>query len=282
MIRKLGIALLILLVPLAAFGQTRDGKTVEAPGFPEDYREAPDGPPPGKEILKYAEDGEEGAQRNFGVQPIHDNAPFFTFSTDRFEYHLKDDEDTFLWDLEAWFGGDYNKLYVESEGESFADGKVEEAELEVLYTRTLTTFWDLQLGVRHDVKPEPSRTFADFGFQGMMPQWFEVEANLFVSEEGDVSAKLEAEYDVLLSQRLVMQPRFETKLAAQSVPEQHVGSGINDITFGGRLRYEILREFAPYVGATWTRKLGETADMAEEEGEDLGEPAFVLGVKFWF
>ncbi len=224
-----------------------------------------------------------GRRKTSASRPVHDNQFFAVFRGDRFEYHTGEGKDSVIWDVQAWAGWDYNKVYLESEGAWLSDGEeVEEAELEVLYGRNIATFWDLQAGVRHDFKPEPSRTFAALGFQGLAPGWFEVDATAYVSEDGDVSGALEAEYDLLLSQRIVLQPRFETSIAIQSVDEYGVGQGFNDIELGARLRYEFRREFAPYLGVSWSRKLGETADLAEKGGEDVGFASFVAGIRFWF
>jgi copper resistance protein B len=160
--------------------------------------------------------------------------------------------------------------------------KFEEAQTELFYSRNIGSFWDAQIGVRHDFKPDPDRTFAALGVQGLAPYWFELEATAYVSEDGDISAALEAEYDLILSQRLILQPRFETSIALQAVEEYGVGQGINDIELGLRLRYEIRREFAPYIGVSWNRKLGETADLAKIDGEDTDVTSFVVGVSMWF
>jgi len=138
------------------------------------------------------------------------------------------------------------------------------------------------MGVRHDIQPSPSRTFAVFGVEGLAPLWFEVDAASFVSTDGDVSFRLEAEYDLLLTQRLILQPRIETNLAIQDAHKWGVGEGMNDIDLGLRLRYEIRREFAPYIGVSWNRKIGETATLARDEGENLDAVSFVAGIRMWF
>lgn len=219
---------------------------------------------------------------DFGVQPVHDNEVFFIFRADRLEYQWNNNEDVFLWDVEAWIGSDYNKLYMKSEGDKIIDSDVEEAQLELLYSRTIHPFWDLQLGMRHDFEPHPTRTFAAFGVQGLARYWFDIEATAYVSEDGDVSASFEAEYDLLITQRLIFQPRFAMNVAVQEVPEYNIGSGINNIELGARLRYEIRREFAPYIGISWNREIGETADLTEADGGDISVTSFVAGIKLWF
>jgi len=251
--------------------------------YPADYQEADTGPRAGEEIQKYAEDAQEGAQQNLGVQPVHDNEIFAVFRGDRLEYQTREGNGTLLWDVQAWVGSDYNKLWFKSEGTWLIDReKFEEAETELFYSRNIATFWDLQIGARHDFKPDPDRTFAALGVQGLAPYWFEVEATAYLSEDGDLSAGFEAEYDLILSQRLILQPRFETSVAVQEVEKYGVGRGVNDIELGARLRYEIRREFAPYIGISWSRRLGDTADLARDEGENIDVISFVIGVKVWF
>ncbi|MFZ7125528.1 MAG: copper resistance protein B [Desulfobacterales bacterium] len=281
--KKWVMVLVMMIAP--AMGWAADGKVVgpEERGFPADYREAPEPPEGGGDIRKYAEDAQDGAQRNFGVQPVHDNELFAVFKGDRLEYQSREGGPVLLWDVEGWVGRDFNKLYLESEGVwSIDDEEVAEAEVELLYGRTITSFWDLRVGVRHDFRPDPDRTFAALGVQGMAPYRFEVDATAYVSEDGDVSAGLEVEYDLLLSQRLILQPRLETGIAVQEVEEYGVGQGFTDIELGLRLHYEIRREFAPYIGVSWSRKLGETADLTEAEGGDIETTSFVAGVRFWF
>lgn len=201
---------------------------------------------------------------------------------DQLEYRWNEGTDSTNWNAQGWFGGDYNRVWLKTDGASLSDGGVEEAEGQLLYSRLVAPFWDFQAGLRYDEKPKPSRSYAVLGVQGLAPYWFELEAAAFVSEKGDVSARLEAEYDILLTQRLIMQPRFETNLAAQKVEALGIGQGFSDVELGLRMRYEIRREFAPYVGVSWSRKLGDTADFARQAGEDADNFAVVAGVRVWF
>jgi copper resistance protein B len=203
---------------------------------------------------------------------------------DRLEYQTNEGAGQLIWDGQGWYGGDYNKFWLKTEGErSLEGGGFGEVEVQGLYSRAIRPFWDVQVGVRQDIKPDnPSRTFGVIGIQGLAPYWFEVDAAAFISDDGDISARLEVEYDLLLTQRLIMQPRFETNIAIQDVALLGVGSGVNDVELGLRLRYEIKREFAPYVGVNWSRKLGETADFARANFEDPGSASLVAGIRFWF
>lgn len=273
------IALQILLFCASAAAAQN---STTASSFPEDYSEAKP-PPAGKEIRKYADDQGSGPAANFGVVPVHDNQIFAMVQADRFEYQARDGSDLLLWDMQAWIGGDYNKLYLESEGEYLLDPEeFEEIGLELFYGRNIASFWDLRAGFRHDFKPDPDRTFAAFGVQGMAPYEFEIDATAYLSEDGDISAALEAEYHILFSQRLILQPRLELSAAVQEVEEYGVGQGFNSIELGLRLRYEISRKFAPYIGIAWSKKLGETADFAEAEGEDTDVFSTIAGIGWWF
>lgn len=199
------------------------------------------------------------------------------------EYRAQDGSDAVAWNGQAYYGGDYQRIWLKSQGEYLTtDERFERAEAQLLYSRLLAYYWDVQGGLRYDFEPAPSRAYGVIGLQGLAPGYFEVDTQAFVSEQGDLSARLEAEYDILITQRLILQPKGEVNFALQDVPELGVGSGINDIGLGLRLRYEIAREFAPYVGVNWERKLGETAQMAREEDEDVDVFAVVAGVRFWF
>ena len=199
------------------------------------------------------------------------------FQADRLEYR----EDGWLWDAQGWIGGDYHKLWWKTEGE-LGDDSDDEAELQLLYSRAYSAFFDLQFGLRHDIDPQPSRTYLVAGFQGLAPQWIEIDAAAFISEEGDFTARIEAEYELLLTQRLVLQPRFEIELAAQEVSELHIGSGITSTELGLRLRYEIRREVAPYIGLSWRESYGGTADLLQAAGEDDDSLSVVAGIRLWF
>ena len=237
-----------------------------------------------KEISTYKRDAHGQPTLNNGPIPMHDNEVFYTFQADRFEQRFQDGDDVTLWDVRGWIGEDYNKLFFKSEGDYNTDkGEYESTRNELLYSRNVAPFWDVQAGLRHDfINNADDRSFAALGLQGLAPYWFEVEATTYVSDEGDISARIEGEYDLLLTQRLILQPRFETELALQDVPEYNIGSGINDIELGVRMRYEFSRKFAPYIGVEWTQAIGETKNMIEASGEDPSNTAVVAGVKFWF
>ncbi|MEW9854613.1 copper resistance protein B [Novosphingobium sp. M1R2S20] len=198
------------------------------------------------------------------------------------EYQARGGDDGYRWDGEAWIGGDINRFTLKSEGEGSFGGALDGAEVQALYSRALDPYWNLQVGLRHDFGPDPSRTYAVVGVEGLAPYWFEVEGALFLSDKGDLFARAEAYYDQRITQDLVLQPRVEANLAAQDVPENRIGSGLTNLELGLRLRFERKREFAPYVGLSWERQFGDTAKFSRAVGEDTGGFAFVAGVRTWF
>lgn len=214
--------------------------------------------------------------------PVSDQMNFAFLFADRLEYQWDDDDvDARVWDVQGWFGGDYDKFWFKTEGDE-VNGATETAEVQALYARLISPLWHLQAGIRYDARPGPERRFAVLGVQGLAPFWFDVEATAFISEDGDAFARFEAEYDLLLTQRLVLQPRLETNYAFDSVESAGVERGFNDVEFGLRLRYEIKREFAPYIGVHWERQLGDTADLARSRGEDTRSFAVVAGIRVWY
>ncbi|MFA5963796.1 MAG: copper resistance protein B [Sphingomonas sp.] len=197
------------------------------------------------------------------------------------EAQIRNGEDGYRWDGEGWFGGDINRLTLKSEGEGAFGGGVDSAEIQALYSRAVGPYFNLQAGIRQDVRPTPARTYATIGFEGLAPYWFEVEGAVFLSNKGDLLGRLEGYYDQRITQRLVLQPRVELNLAAQDVPENRLGAGLTDAELGLRLRYEVSRRFAPYVGVSYEAKTGRTADFARADGRKPTGTGLVAGVRFW-
>ena len=187
----------------------------------------------------------------------------------------------YRWDGEARFGGDINRLVVKSEGDGRGRDGLGAAEVQGLYAHAIDPYFDVQAGVRQDFGPG-RRTYVTAGVEGLLPYWFDVQAAIFVSTRGEVLARAEGTYDLRLTQRLILQPRVELNFAAQDTPGTRTGSGLSNAELGLRLRYEIRREFAPYIGISFDRKLGRTADYARRQGEDVGGPVFVAGIRTWF
>ncbi|MES1937167.1 copper resistance B [Salinisphaera hydrothermalis C27AD] len=216
-------------------------------------------------------------------KPIHDKQINHYFSVDRLEYGAMGGPDNYLWDAQGWIGGDYNKFWWKTEGEGpMGGGAPDDTEFQALYSRMITPFWNAEIGMRYDVNPNPDRGFAVIGIQGLLPYWLESDTALFVSEDGDVSFRGEFEYELLLTQRLILQPRVEVNLSAQDAPEYGLASGLNNTEMGLRLRYQIRREFAPYIGVRWDQKYGATHDLARASGEDGSSTAFVIGMRAWY
>jgi copper resistance protein B len=198
------------------------------------------------------------------------------------EFQARQGHDGYRWDGEAWFGGDINRLWLKTEGDGAFRRGVENAEVQALYSRAIGPYFNLQAGVRHDFQPSPTRTYATVGFEGLAPYMFEVNGALFLSNKGDLLGRLEGYYDQRITQRLILQPRVELNLAAQDVPENRLGAGLTDAELGLRLRYELRRQFAPYVGVSYLAQTGRTADFTRAEGKKPQTTSFVAGVRFWF
>lgn len=198
------------------------------------------------------------------------------------EVQVRNGRDGYRFDGEGWFGGDINRLVVKTEGAGDFGRSVEDAEIQLLYSRALDPYVNFQAGIRYDIRPDPSRAYASVGFEALAPYFFDVEGTLFLSDKGDVLARAEAYYDQRITNWVVLQPRAELNFAAQDMPAEEIGSGLSDAELGLRLRYEIRREFAPYIGVSWERKFGNTARYARDEGESTGGFSFVTGVRLWF
>ncbi|PNQ04676.1 copper resistance protein B [Sphingobium sp. SA916] len=207
---------------------------------------------------------------------------FSRLMLDRLEYRMGRGADGYHWEGEGWIGGDIDRFAFKTEGEGEFGGPLESAEVQALYSRAIDPWFNLEAGVRHDIRPDPQRTYAVVGIEGLAPYWFEVGAQAFLSDKGDAHLRLEGSYDQRITQRLILQPAVEINLAAQDVPELGIGSGLSDIELGLRLRYEFAREFAPYVGVNWERKLGDTARFTRLDGERAATTSLVMGVRFWF
>lgn len=185
------------------------------------------------------------------------------------------------WDAQAWYGGDFDKLWLKSEGER-SDGDTENAELQALYSHAISPFFDLQIGARHDFQPQPTRDWLVLGVQGLAPYFFETEATLFIGNEGRSALRLKAQYDLLITQQLILAPEVESNFYSKTDAATGAGSGLSDIEFGLRLRYEFAREFAPYLGVVWTHQYGDTADFTRTAGGSTQDVLCVAGLKVWY
>ncbi|WP_255233327.1 copper resistance protein B [Aliifodinibius salipaludis] len=204
---------------------------------------------------------------------------------DKLEYRSINGSNPVMWDIKGYIGKDLGKFWFKSHGEAVPTESQAHMEFQGLYSRAISPYLDVTGGLRYDLAYEhgnKSRGFATVGLQGKAPYFIHFESGIYVSEAGNISADLEAEYDLLFTQRLIGQPIFETSIALQDVPEWGVGSGFNNIGLGFRLRYEFVREFAPYIGINWERQLGETADMARAGGGHISNFSMLGGVRMWF
>jgi copper resistance protein B len=200
---------------------------------------------------------------------------------DQLEWRHTDTGSAGVWEGGAWYGGDYDKLWLRTEGERVA-GRTEEARVELLWDRIVTRWWDLQVGGREDFGNGPPRSWVAAGVQGLAPYWFQIEATLYLGDAGRTAARLRGEYQLLLTQRLIVQAEAEANLYGRPDPARELGSGLADLDAGLRVRYEVRRELAPYAGIAWRRLLGATADRARAAGVGAAEWQLLIGVRIWF
>lgn len=244
--------------------------------------DAPPPPQPTTWAADGAHDPADMARVRAALWKEHGGATLSQLMFNLAEYRMHKGRDGFRWDGEAWMGGDINRVVIRTEGEATAGKGVDSAEIQALYSRAIGPYFNLQAGVRQDITPHPARTYASIGVEGLAPYWFDVEATLFLSNKGDMLGRVEGYYDQRITQRLILQPRVELNLAAQDVAENGIGAGLSDAELGLRLRYEIAREFAPYIGISHDRKFGDTARFARALGEERSSTSFVTGIRFWF
>lgn len=210
-----------------------------------------------------------------------DDEPYYRIITEEFEYFNGQDSNGVQFDGQAWFGGDYNKVWLEFEG-GRENGNTTATRTEILWDHTITTYWSSQLGVRNDSNEGPGRDWLAFGVQGLAPYWFEVEAMGYVGENGRSAFRGEVSYDLLFTQRLILQPNFEINIYGKDDEDRGIGSGVSDIDLALRLRYEIRREFAPYIGLSYQREYGKTGDYSRAAGEDKDDVRVMVGLRLWY
>jgi copper resistance protein B len=242
-------------------------------GRPPSGHVAPPPPQHGMESMTAAEMVE--------VMGMDDRARFGHVAFDRFEYVDAGDGHALAWSARASYGGDIDRFAVRSEGER-ANGSFEHADAELLWSHAIAPFWDSQVGVRRNFGDGPGRNWAAFGVHGLAPYWFEVGATAYLGEQGRTALRAEIEYELLLTQRLVLQPRLELNAYGRRDPAARIGAGLADAEVGLRLRYEIRREVAPYIGVERRQRFGASADYARADGNDPGDTQWVVGVRFWF
>jgi copper resistance protein B len=238
------------------------------------------------------------AQPGSSVIPSPEPAPTYpkeepsSMGEDRIFYHLlfsqlegrtNGPDNEFRWDGEAWIGTDMNKLYFQSEG--FAEhGKASDGITEALYDRPLPylRYFDAQAGVRYDLDSDPGRTWGAIGVEGLAPEFFEFQPTFYFSDRGRFAGRVNGSYDLLITNRLILQPQFELNFYSKRDPSRGIGSGLSELDTGMRLRYEISRKFAPYIGVAYAGKFGETADFTRAEGGIVNDVRFVFGIRLWY
>ncbi len=222
------------------------------------------------------------AVRNDVLRREHGGMTFAMMLADIAEVQLRQGRDGYRWEGQGWIGGDIHRLWLKSEGEGDLGGTLNTAEVQALYSRPLDPYWNLQAGIRHDIRPAPTRTYATLGIEGLAPGFFEVGGALFLSTRGELLGRVESYYDQRITNYVVLQPRIEANLSAQDMRDVGTGAGLTEIEAGLRLRYEGRREFAPYLGVAWERQAGDTARYSRARGRDTGGISVVAGVRAWF
>ena len=211
----------------------------------------------------------------------HGDMPVSRVFFDRIETRAREGADGYLIEGQAWYGGDINKLWLKTELEGEWRDGIETAEIQALWSRAIDPWFDLQAGVRFDPQPDPNRTHLALGIQGLAPYWWEVEGTVFLSNKGEVTARAEAEYDLRITQKLVLQPRIEAELSAQKIDALGIGAGLSEGSLGLRLRYQFTPLLAPYVGLEYERAFGDTGDFRRAEGDGRGGLNLVAGLRIW-
>ena len=214
--------------------------------------------------------------------PVADDMIFHQVLIDQLEYtRTRHGGRGLAWDMHAWVGRDSNRLWLKWEGER-EEGRTEDNRIELLWSRPVAAFWDLQAGVRHDATEGARRNWLAVGVQGVAPYWFDIEATAYVGGSGRTAFRAAVEYTFVLAQRTFLAPELELNFHGKTDQARGVGSGLSDASFGVRLRHELRREFAPYIGVNWNRRFGRTADLARAAGESVRQFEWVAGVRAWF
>lgn len=221
--------------------------------------------------------------QNFGPYPLRlgDTHSFASLLAENFEATRGDGNTAAAYDLQGWYGRTYDRAVFKAEGD-MDDGQLEDARTELLWGHAFAAYWDAQLGLRYDSGDGPNRSWLAIGLQGLATYWFEVEATGYLGENGRTALRLDTSYDLPLTQKLILQPSIEADVYGKSDPGRGLGSGLAEVSAQLRLRYEIRREFAPYIGVEWEQKFGKTKDLARVAGEEASEVRLVAGLRYWF
>ena len=215
------------------------------------------------------------------MMQMDDRERFGAVLIDQLEWGEGSGAGAFDWYAQGWYGGDYNKLWLKTEGEH-SDDTTTDARVEALWDHVVSRWWSVQTGLRHDFGDGPARNWAALGVEGLAPYFFNIEATAYVGDAGRTAARFRADYDLLFTQRLILQPEFELNAYGQDDPQRQIGAGIADFQLALRLRYQIRREIAPYLGVAWVRRTGKTAELAREAGEPTDDVWALVGVRIFF
>ncbi|MFD4838000.1 copper resistance protein B [Achromobacter sp. NPDC058515] len=242
----------------------------------------PAGAPPVGSLPASDGEGERGYD-SYGIHPhMMDNARTWQVLFDKFGVaRNRDGQNSLEWDGRFWFGTPTDRLLIKTEGERESGGG-SDGKVEAFWSHAVSPFWDLQLGARRDVGTGPKRNWAAIGIEGALPYNIELETTAYAGPSGRTALALKAEYDLLLTQRLIFTPELEASLYGKNDPERGIGSGLSQGSLSLRLRYEVTREFAPYIGVSFERKFGQTARYAADAGASRSQTAVMAGVRYWF
>jgi copper resistance protein B len=214
------------------------------------------------------------------LMQMDDSHRFATLMCDELEWRGANGQQAGAWDAQGWYGGDSDKAWLKTEG--VRTDRWTAASAEILWDRVVSPWWSTQVGLRNDFGTGPSRSWLALGLEGVAPYMFDTEATLYVGESGRTAARVKIEYDLYLTQRLVLQPKAEVNAYGKRDSARALGSGVSDLELGARMRYEFRRELAPYIGVDWSRMFGSTAALARADGRDAHDLQLTVGLKFWF
>jgi copper resistance protein B len=268
------LAAFVLTWPTASSAQS------SASGTREDSTPAQTGGPLPPSIPPVTAEERQAAFPPVTARPVEDGALHSLVLLDRFEWQQQRRDGAPSWEARGWVGGDLNRFWFRTEGDA-ENGRVTEAEVHAMYGRAVARWWDLVAGIRQDVRPGSPQTWAAIGIQGLAPYWFEVEATGYVGADGRTQFRFETEYELLFTNRVVLQPLVELNLYGKADPDRGIRAGLARTEVGLRLRYVIRREFAPYIGVTWNQKHFGTADVARAAGEMPASARLIVGVRLW-
>jgi copper resistance protein B len=269
--------LMPVLLSVAAGAQAQPGTQTQPGSQTQPGTPAPtvDGQPPQPPAM-----GPMSPEEMRRLMQMDDSHRFGTLMVDELEWRGANGQQVGAWDAQGWYGGDSDKAWLKTEG--VHSDRWTAASAELLWDRVVSPWWSAQAGVRSDFGTGPSRSWLALGLEGVAPYMLDTEATLYVGESGRTAARVKMEYDLYLTQRLVLRPKAEVNAYGKRDSARALGSGVSDLELGARLRYEFRRELAPYIGVDWSRMFGATADLARADGRDAHDLQLTVGMKFWF